>query len=454
MTLLTSALPNWQPPVTEPVGEWTDTELPLRTETWLLGKPGHSDNEIERARELREAVQRAASHQPWQWPKRRTLFFSDPHADADAFVASLLAAGAITLGQNQSKKRKATTTFKLTRAGRRARFIIGGDCLDKGPSNLGLLRSLKHLIDTGADAKLLAGNHDMRLLVGLRSLDDEPNPLTEHLFVRMSPKAMPLLQEVYEEFVAQRPKAMKGIPDEAECRRRLLPRESWYSQFPEQAGGLLSDEALEREVERLHKKASHFDKHCKDAGMGMREIYATAKVCQKLFLHPKGEFSWFFDSMKLAHKSGSFLFVHAGLDDSIAALIAEKGIGCLNKLYRKQIRKDLFTFYYGTVANTMRTKYRPVDMPLSDIGVARVYRKGIHAVVHGHRNRHDGQRLMLRQGLLHIEGDTTLDRHSRKKEGLSGIGASVTVIEPSGRVIGISNDYPFAKVFEPEEYLR
>ena len=188
--------------------------------------------------------------------------------------------------------------------------------------------------------------------------------------------------------------------------------------------------------------------------MGMREVYATAKACQRLFLHPKGEFFWFFDSMKLAHKSGSFLFVHAGLDDSIAALIAEKGIGCLNKLYRKQIRKDLFTFYYGTVANTMRTKYRNVDMPLSDIGVARVHRKGIHAVVHGHRNRHDGQRLMLRQGLLHVEGDTTLDRHSRHKEGLSGIGAAVTVIEPSGRVIGISNDYPFAKVFEPGEYLR
>lgn len=429
--------------------------LPHGSETWLLGKPQRHPDGGEGRRTLREAVQRAASHHPWQWPKRRTLFIADPHADADAFLASLIAGGVVkkrSVAAAHDKDR--TTGFTLNRAGKRARFIIGGDCLDKGPSNLGLLRSIKRLMNLSNKVTLLAGNHDMRLLVGLRSLDGERDPLTEHLFVRMSPKAMPLLQEVYEEFVAGRPKAMKGVPDDDECRRRLLPRDSWYTAFRAQATGLLSGEALDREVERLEKKASHFDKHCQEAGMGMREVYATAKVCQRLFLHPKGEFYWFFNSMKLAHQSGSFLFVHAGLDDSIAALIADRGIGCLNKLYRKQIRDDLFTFYYGAVANTMRTKYRNVDLPLSDIGVARVHRKGIHALVHGHRNRHDGQRLMLRQGLLHVEGDTTLDRHSRKKEGLSGIGASVTVIEPSGQVIGISNDYPRAKVFEPGEYLR
>lgn len=75
----------------------------------------------------------------------------------------------------------------------------------------------------------------------------------------------------------------------------------------------------------------------------------------------------------------------------------------LNRLYRQQLKSDLFEFYFGTVANVMRTKYRPVDLPLSPRGVNRVHRSGIHAVVHGHLNRKYGQRMLLKQGLLHIE---------------------------------------------------
>ena len=61
---------------------------------------------------------------------------------------------------------------------------------------------------------------------------------------------------------------------------------------------------------------------------------------------------------------------------------------------------------------------------------------------------------MLRQGMIHFESDTTMDRNSRRKEGLENYGAGVTIIRPEGRVIGISADYPFAKVFEPETYIQ
>ncbi|MGD8558707.1 MAG: metallophosphoesterase, partial [Gammaproteobacteria bacterium] len=79
---------------------------------------------------------------------------------------------------------------------------------------------------------------------------------------------------------------------------------------------------------------------------------------------------------------------------------------------------------------------------------------GVHAVVHGHRNRTNGQRIMLRQGMIHIESDMTMDRNSRKKEGLDGYGVGVTIVRPEGHVIGISTDYPYAKVFEPELYIK
>jgi hypothetical protein len=73
---------------------------------------------------------------------------------------------------------------------------------------------------------------------------------------------------------------------------------------------------------------------------------------------------------------------------------------------------------------------------------------GIHAVVHGHLNLHHGQRIVLRRGIVNFECDTTLDRNSRAKEGLSGHGVAVTIIEPDGQVIGISGDYPYKKIFE------
>ncbi len=39
---------------------------------------------------------------------------------------------------------------------------------------------------------------------------------------------------------------------------------------------------------------------------------------------------------------------------------------------------------------------------------------------------------------------------SRKKEGLDGYGAGVTIVRPEGLVLGISTDFPYAKVFRPE----
>jgi hypothetical protein len=62
--------------------------------------------------------------------------------------------------------------------------------------------------------------------------------------------------------------------------------------------------------------------------------------------------------------------------------------------------------------------------------------------------------LRLRRGMLHIECDITLDRHSRRKEGLKGPGAGVTIIRPEGKVLGISTDYPHAKLFDPQAFLN
>jgi len=424
--------PDASPPVSRP------SELVV----WQLGK---DPVDAAASTALSAAVQQGAGFSLWQAPKRAVYFFADPHADADAFINSLRVSGGI--------KASAANKLVLTKRGKEAVFVVGGDCLDKGPSNLGLLRTVQQLIEAGATVKLLAGNHDVRLLMGLRTMGSKRKPQTEHMFVRMGAKVMPLFREVFDLYLRNDPTALADIPDTENCRKQLYPRQEWFSEFPLVAAGHAGNEAIGRELVRMQKKVDGFDKACAEVGLSLREVYAAALYCQKLFLDSKGEFSWFFRDMQLAYKSGSYLFIHAGLDDKVIDVIAEHGLGGLNRQYRKIVKNNLFDFYYGPLANTMRTKYREVDMPLTNAGVERAYGLGIHAVVHGHRNRHNGQRLMLRQGMLHIESDTTMDRNSRAKEGLAGVGHGVTIVHPRGQVIGISADYPAAKVFEPASYL-
>lgn len=427
-------------------GNWLNPGLPTQASEWLLqdrvSQPTHPGCA---GPSLDKVVRRCASLSPWEWPKRPVFFVADPHADAEAFTASLLATGGVR------KTGPGHADLELTDEGRSGLFVIGGDCLDKGPSNLALLESIRALMNTGARVKLLAGNHDVRLLMGIRTLGEPRHTTTEHLFVRMGPKVVPLLKEVFDRYLAHT--CLSGLPDRDACRDILYPSSEWFDAFPREVAGIVPQAAIAKELKGMRKKVKGFEEACLDAGLTLPRVYATALKCRELFLEPAGEFSWFFDRMQLLHREGSFLFIHAGLDDCMASLLVEHSEQHLNQLYRERVQQDLFSFYYGPLANTMRTKYREVDMPLTERGVEIAGRNGIHAVVHGHRNRTNGQRITLRQGMIHIEGDITLDRNSRRKEGLQGIGMGATIIRPEGRVIGISNDYPYAKVFEPRKYL-
>jgi hypothetical protein len=427
--------------------EWIHQRLPTGVEPWRLDSRSSLGSDRSNHHALAEILQTAVSHSRWQWPDRTIYFFADPHADAEAFAASLVASGGVR------KTGPRARDIRLTAAGRRAVFVIGGDCVDKGPNNLRLLRTIRALKDCGARVKLLAGNHDVRLLLGLRSFDLQHDPKTEHLFVRMGPKIVPLLKEVYGEYL-KGADALRGMPDTRECRRRLYPSAHWFDTFPQVAGWLMPQQTIDRELIRMRKKVDGFEDACADAGLSLRDVYAVAYKCRELFLRVGGEFAWFFDDMRLTYRGGSFLFIHAGLDDRIASLIEERGIDHLNHLFREQIQQDLFEFYYGPLGNTLRTKYRDVDMPLTRRGVERIYGQGVHAIAHGHRNRVGGQRIMLRHGLIHIESDTTMDRNSRAKEGLDGYGAGVTIVDPAGQVLGISTDYPYIKVFQPEALIQ
>ncbi|MEJ8475701.1 metallophosphoesterase family protein [Roseibium algae] len=388
-----------------------------------------------------------AGYGRWKWPKRPIVFVSDLHADAEGFLRSLASAGVIQRAEDFSNN------FKLTRFGTSCTIIIGGDCLDKGPSNLDLLDAIKALRDTSARVKLLAGNHDLRLLLGVRALLGPRTPLSEHMFIRMGKKVLPLLREVYDRYVD--PKAdLDNAPDLKACRELIFPSQDWTTTFPEAAATHLSSSAIAKEVNRLTKKIITFEDASLAAGMDLQMLYCAALKCRDLFLRPDGQYAWFYGKMKAVHKSGSLLFVHAGMDDQMSSEISNKGPGRLNKLFREQARHDPFTFYSGNVANMMRTKYRSVDKKLTRSGVEDLHQAGIKIVIQGHINRHKGQRLKTIKGLLHLEADVTLDRNSRQLEGLDGIGSGATLIFPDGEIVGISRDFPHAKVFTPRLHLK
>ena len=393
-----------------------------------------------------EDVRQYAADKAWLWPSRLLLFFCDIHADTDAFLLSLTASGGV------ERTGPGDREYRLTARGRIATFIIGGDCFDKGPNNLRLLSCLQHLLELGADVCVLAGNHDLRTYLGLYYAGRRETKL-QHLFVRMGKKTMPLFREIWE--AARRDGSADGpLLDDAEVKRRLFPSDSWYNDFRTEAAALIPPKKLLKEIQRIREKTIELETTCKNLGMTLGEVHAALERARHMFLNPDGEFSWYFERMNLARQEGSFLFVHAGVDDAVARVLKNGGVDALNAWYKRLIDADLFELYHGPLGNAFRTKYRDIDFPLTPQGVSDLHGAGIYAIVHGHRNILQGQRMTLRQGVLNFECDASVDCNTRRLEGLEGPGGASVVFEPGGRIRAISTDYPFIKDFDPSRVFE
>ncbi|WP_240512289.1 metallophosphoesterase family protein [Pseudoruegeria sp. SK021] len=389
-----------------------------------------------------DCLARARRYGGWLWPNRPVVFISDPHADAEGFLRSLIAAGVI--GRNGGQ-------ITLTPFGRAAQIILGGDTLDKGPSNLVLLDAIAEVLDSGAEVTILAGNHDLRMLMAIGSVRGERHSLNEHLFVRMGRKILPALREVLDRFVTL--EDLAALPSEDVCKTRLMPAKDWADRFAVAARAEVRAPVITKEIRKLYEKLTKFETDRARHNMTYRELLAALLKCHDIFLAPGGHYAWFYDRMQAVARSGSLVFVHAGLCDHMATALARDGVNAVNAAYRDAANRATLGFYFGPLANLVRTKYRKSDCTLTEEGVDLLQRAGLHMVVQGHVNNNAGQRLLAKRGLLHLEGDITLDRASRALEGLEGVGAGATLIFPSGDVIGLSCDHPRAKHFAPERMV-
>ena len=420
--------------------EWLQARLPVCPQNWVEGKGKSLRQRNSSHKDTCRRLAGMIGNNDWHWPRKPVYFITDVHADADAFVASLVASGCVR------KTGAADNEFRLRKAARLGRFVIGGDCFDKGPDNLRLLRMLKRLKKRGADMRLLAGNHDVRVMLGMRSVGRFRDRDNEHFFVRMGPKAIPLITEITQQYVGRA--FLKQMPSNKKCRRLLYPSGQWFEQFPTYAHGVLSKCAIERELVKISKKIEQLEHRCEVSGLSMKQVYAAALKWQELFLKPGGEFYWFYDGVRLFHRQGSFLFTHAGIDDQVSGLIKLKGVKHVNKRFRKQLNGNELSFYYGPIANVIRTKYRAGDYHLTQKGARLAHDSGVHVIIHGHRNVYNGQRISLRKNMINFECDTTMDSGSRSREGLKGAGAGVTIVHPEKVILGISSDHDYIKVFD------
>lgn len=425
--------------------EWLNPHLPTQLTPWLEGADGvswHQSPSSGKA-ELTNALHYLSNPEIWRWPERLVLFFTDLHADAEAFSASLVASGVF------SRYGPQPSDLKLKLPVDQFEIILGGDCLDKGPSNLKLLSLIRHLLDKHVQLTLLSGNHDLRLQLAIQSLGNSNCPRNGHFLLRLGSKVMTLCVELLNQYPLTAAELSK-LPDESSCETQIMPAADWPDQFRKGATDTLSPAQIELELERLTSRKQRFYAAARQARLTFQQIYAAMQRWQQLFLEPKGEFHWFIQRQQLLCQRGSFLFVHAGCDDAIARQLVEQNCDSLNQAFQKARQGEAFALYFGPLGNMLRTKYRQQDPPLSTTASQGLVSAGIHALVHGHRNLHHGQRITFRANMIHFECDSTLNSTSRALEGLPGAGAAVTLIHSQGCVMGISSDYPTIKLFQPD----
>jgi hypothetical protein len=140
------------------------------------------------------------------------------------------------------------------------------------------------------------------------------------------------------------------------------------------------------------------------------------------------------------------------VDDEAARWLASEGIEGVRRRFRTALREEPFELYNGPLGNVFRTKYRDLDLRMTDRGRGDLHREGIYAIVHGHRNVFLGQHMNFRRGLLNFACDACVDRNTREIESLPGLGSAATLIAEDGTIYGLSADHPAVKVFDPTLY--
>ncbi len=366
---------------------------------------------------------------------RPLAFITDIHGDAEALVRSLKAAALVT-------PMSSVATLDWTEAGMQRQLVLGGDCFDKGPSTLVLLRLLKRIWQDKPDSIWLVGNHDLRFMLGMRALSLDYHPLQSHFFARMGKKAIGLLAEMHLECPVDFPVNHPAYWVDA----------YWPQAFRQQAQSLLGKRQVKKEIKQLHAKQADMQQACLKRFASEEAFNQACSWAVAQFLAPGGEFADLIDRWQLHFVAGPYWFCHAGVNDAAVAIWQagqQQDTNALEQQYQQAWQSgDLFHLYYGPLGALMRTKYRKYDWPFTAHGAQQLKAAGIIGLVNGHRDSVQGQQLYVRQGLWNFDCDTQMNSHCRARDGLKHDGWGVTLFEPSGQVLALSSDHVGARCFQ------
>lgn len=413
--------------------EWVGGNLPCGAVSWA-----ERDG-------IEEELSRFLGGRVFAGPARTHYVIHDVHGDAGALLRSLVASGGV------AKTGPYDADLELTPAGRDAVFVMGGDMLGTGPSNLRVLGVLEALRAVGANVQIVAGNQELRLLSGLGHLGDR-RVANAHLFVRLGRMGVRLVQEILAspDFTVDGDRFATGLDDVAAL-ARMIPDEAWYEAFPREVACRIPRRQIGKELLRIREKSAEFRRGLREAGIAPARALTAARFARHLVR--EGRFAWMLDRMHIAMRAGAYLFVHAGVGDGAAAVLRYDGVDGLNARFRAALsRGDELRMYHGPLGNCSRTRYRLRDEPLTAEGIANLRAAGVYVLVHGHGEFGRGISARVQRGVVDIAMDVVLNANARASEGIDGPGAAVLTIRNDGQLWASSVDFSAVKVLDLPRY--
>ncbi|GEM_PF-2230926 len=328
---------------------------------------------------------------------KEVLAIGDVHGDAKAFVVSLKESGYVTIDP--------AVGIRLTEKGKGTILVQTGDIFDRGEDVLQILDQIKMLKSQGADIRLTIGNHELMALEAL-TLDS---------LKTMDPHFMETLRDMSDLNSELGLRLLTGgmHPDA----KRFF---HWYFQ-----GG--------RDVlSAVGKK--YFPGRKVD-------IADLIRKSQEIFLG-NGEYAETMRGMKAMTQIDDVLYVHAGIDDKWAKIIATEGVEGANQLLLDAFNKNDFRALNSTGTGEMAKAFWIRREELSAEAVAALQKRGIKAIVHGHDQIDAGVQIARESnGILVINNDVGMSR------AYNGHHGGVT-IDRAGNVVGFNGKAGPAKLAE------
>lgn len=134
----------------------------------------------------------------------------------------------------------------------------------------------------GVDVKLLVGNYDVCLLMGLWGMSLQCDMWIEYLFLCMGLKVIFFIKEVFNVYCKRVDSQLVLVVEE--CWRLLYFFKFWFKGFLKIVKLDILKIVVDKEMICMWQKLKDFEVSCEVEGLFIWDVYGMALVCYQLFL--------------------------------------------------------------------------------------------------------------------------------------------------------------------------